>query len=728
MSEKDSDNPPQVPGRRQRLARLLRWLAVAVVFSAAVALAVFGPKLHGHFGPSGAACASCHQASTDDVHAGIHQNLPCSGCHESHFDENLRTYLSGLVSDTRVEHGRTKEDSCKTCHTSGKTENWHLARTQGHVLHVLSKQEPLACSECHDLARHGTAPKPQACVECHSDTQLFDHTEHDMPQGRPAPCLSCHEFLARTDVGGKALATDCRRCHGGEPSGAAPSRLAEVVPAPAVTPQQIHGNLRTCGLCHDPHEEDLDERRADATCTNCHAAVESEHHAQQQPGKFDCTSCHRVHGPRAGLVTSCQSCHEKQTATATAAVATVETLAQEHGACGKCHEAHEFVATQEGCKECHTEQQTALASWDAKKHADCRTCHEAHEPRAETALCVECHQKANHGHEACTTCHEPHQNAASVQSCDGCHQKQRAQLLTQSSAHHSECKSCHETHAVGKTLTACRSCHADEVRRVANAGPTEHKACGSCHQPHAFSAQTAKCNGCHELTNPNLHAGACNTCHEPHGPPLGKAKECANCHAEIPRTPGAHAACSSCHTNAHAPATAAAPSCNGCHTEQAVAVTTWRPEPHKQCSGCHAPHSSTKPAACNSCHAQQAKEVQGTGHRCSSCHDEHTPTPNPFATCASCHGSVAATSSKRGPVHSNCKSCHEPHTTNSPTCNSCHQNLPAAHALPGHERCQDCHSTHAPTTTNRTQCLQCHQRMTNHFPEASSCAGCHLFK
>jgi hypothetical protein len=638
--------------------------------------------------------------------------------------ENLKQWAFAWVSTGKVEHGSFDARACRTCHEAGTIEPWRLTRSQGHVAHVLAAEKPLECSACHELSQHRLTPKPEECARCHSEMALFDHTARQMPGGAAAPCLSCHEFLARTDVGKKSLVTDCRRCHSGN-SGARASRLASTIQGVQVAPGQIHANLTTCSTCHNPHASDPSERNLGTDCTRCHDRVAAEHHAEKLPEKFDCSTCHEVHGPRAELSGSCRSCHAQSTEPET-------TVAREHERCTQCHAAHEFVADEKVCTKCHESTVTALSEWKAEKHADCRTCHQPHDATLETARCAQCHQRGGHGHPSCTSCHEPHGNAERIAECGSCHQKEHAGVVLASASHRADgCATCHQPHAQGKELAACQSCHKREPLAVATAAIAEHQRCASCHAPHAFSSGTAVCSTCHNVPETGPHAGACKSCHEAHGAPLGRAKACANCHANITPATGAHAPCSSCHAAAHAVNAAVLPNCGGCHTDQATAVSAWPAPKHQSCSSCHSAHEATKPTACATCHEKLVEPVKAAGHRCSSCHDTHLAKTDPvlWSGCGQCHaGNAASAKTAQGPTHSACKACHEPHTAAAPTCSSCHRAPAALHGVAAHQRCASCHATHQPALVGRKPCLACHAERINHFPEANSCASCHLFK
>lgn len=666
-------------------------------------------------------CDSCHAVSVTAVQAGPHKSQRCVDCHENQFRQNAYQWALGLVSANKsTPHGKLDSRTCKTCHSSGTTEPWQIASTVGHRQHVLKAEKPVACSECHTLKNHKVDSDPDSCGRCHDDVEIYG--EHRL-EGRKEKirCLSCHNYLAHIGGGAQTPSHDCRRCHGGVGKSERSKRYAEVIEAKAIPPTRIHGNLKTCALCHKPHEKDDKKRESGEQCSRCHAKIKGEFHASKQPDKFTCDTCHEAHGPREALYGSCNRCHEQK-------AQQKNTVAAQHDRCSQCHKPHEFVATFDGCRKCHEDQTTMLASWDAKTHSECTNCHKPHSTKEEKTTCVTCHRKnAGHKHNSCTNCHDPHKQKTETKPCGECH-KPQSNLLAKAVAPHRGklCQTCHEPHNAAVTPKACGRCHGKQTQAVSSAKIERHTRCASCHQNHSFRASVAACSSCHKNPTTGAHTGECTQCHQAHGPPKGQASSCRNCHKEIPQPGGKHAQCQTCHKSAHGEVKA--PVCEGCHEPKATLVNSWKPKSHTGCKQCHQQHTPTAPKTCDQCHAKQAKDVAPTKHRCKSCHDAHKPPGKLWGTCSSCHTQQVSAVLKRGKTHSVCNSCHQPHGFKPPTCNSCHKGLPAAHKSKGHDRCLDCHDTHQKKLPKRSDCLRCHTERTNHFPEAQNCASCHLFR
>lgn len=665
-------------------------------------------------------CGSCHAGSAQAAHASEHAKLECTACHEARVSQDLKQWALGLVSSTRATpHGAVDLARCKSCHLSGASPKGGTLGSKSHVAHLTQLDPPLECSACHAAKHHENPPRAAACAECH--TQLTTYGAHAVSEHREISCLSCHNFRSEIGSGAATPTALCQRCHGGTAELEPKAHLPEIVPARAIQPSMLHGNLQTCALCHQPHEQSDDARSRGRDCSLCHAKVSQESHHEKMPDRFSCTTCHEPHSPRTALTTSCANCHEDMAAT--------NTTAAKHQRCSQCHKPHDFVAVTQGCRDCHADNVLELASWDAKTHAECENCHAPHLAAEPVARCATCHKgKGANRHPSCATCHDPHLDADHAKGCATCHEQESATLARSVPQHRARaCQTCHEPHAPAAALGACNNCHAREVKLVSTAPPPKHRECLSCHQEHTFGATPAACSSCHQNPTTGPHTGRpCTQCHEQHGPPIGQKAACKTCHADQAPT-GKHAVCATCHKEAHGPGLLAAP-CASCHAERAAGASSWKPPAHQACASCHAPHDPAHPKSCDQCHAGAAREVRGTQHQCASCHDVHRAPKDFWSTCSSCHARESGAVKGRGPTHSTCSSCHEPHAFSPPTCTSCHERLPAAHQLhQAKARCNDCHDTHARKLPTRADCLSCHKDRTRHQPNAQSCAACHLF-
>jgi len=717
LSEPTPDTP--APKKATNAPRRSLWWLVAIAVLAVTGLA--GAWKVDRVTKDPEFCDSCHAVAVTAVQGSAHKNQKCTDCHENRFQQNAKQWAFGLFSDKKTTpHGKLDKAKCKACHSSGTTESWQITATAGHRDHLLKVEKPLECSDCHTLKKHQVEPDPESCARCHDDIEIYG--AHRL-EGRKEKirCLSCHNYLAHIGGGAQTPSHDCRRCHGGVGKAERSKRFAEVIEAKAIPPTRIHGNLKTCSLCHKPHEKDDKKRESGEQCNRCHAKIKSEFHRNKEPDKFNCDTCHEAHGPREALYGSCSRCHE-------AKAKQKVTVAAQHERCSQCHKPHEFKATFDGCRKCHEKQTTQLVSWDAKTHAECTNCHKPHSEKEEKTTCVTCHRKnAGHRHKSCTNCHDPHQSKAEVKQCSECHKPQSTQLARAVAPHRAQvCQTCHAPHAMAQTSKVCSKCHGKQSQAVSTARIERHTVCANCHQGHAFRAQVTACNSCHKNPTTGAHTGECVRCHTPHGPPIGLAASCRNCHKDVKQPGGKHAQCKTCHKSAHGEVKL--PACESCHQPKAALVTAWPKSTHTGCKQCHQQHDPTHPKTCDQCHSKQSSQVKGTQHRCNSCHDAHKPPGQFWNACSKCHNQEVAAVKSRGKTHSQCQNCHKSHAFKPPTCVSCHKGLPAAHKAKGHTNCNYCHDAHKKKLPSRADCLRCHTERANHFPEAQSCASCHLFR
>ena len=231
--------------------------------------------------------------------------MACTDCHAD--------ALTSMASKDDLLPG---EDVCARCHP--------IDRAQPEK--VVSGQPPATCTACHpgwkkdapvdrisipapslvfDHAAHGTT----ACKDCHGDLAAVDLATRDqLPM--MSVCLGCHD--------GEKAAKECTTCHLADPGG----KVRTALPDGQLAPRSA-----TLGDAHDPGWVDhhaAASRKADATCTSCHAEHECTdcHAGNNKPFAFhtgdyaqshaidarrgvpDCTICHRQS-------TFCVGCHER---------------------------------------------------------------------------------------------------------------------------------------------------------------------------------------------------------------------------------------------------------------------------------------------------------------------------------------------------------------------------------------------------------------------------------
>lgn len=661
---------------------------------------------------------SCHAETSQ---AGMplpdgHTGLACDRCHELRFWSSVGQWWAGK---TFKPHAQVTGKQCNTCHASGAGSKLQVAGTVGHDAH---DKASVGCDKCHGSKTHDLSPKQESCKTCHADKKIYDAGMESLP------CLACHNFLAKGSKLAKAPSTECRACHGGQPSPQRSQRFAFIEKGRDVSTSMIHGNIFACSLCHQPHQAKLEDRRTGRDCSRCHSRAPQSAASISNPAHSVCGTCHKVHSLRSELAGACARCHALAKPEALAG-----TTAAKHPACGSCHPAHEFKASRADCVQCHRDQSPLAGNERMKAHTECGNCHAPHQPAVEKNACLNCHaDKRAHGHPSCVTCHDPHKDKSSTKQCSSCHGAQSATLASGKGGHGGGCQTCHTPHAAGGAGLRCGGCHKDEGAKAASAGIPQHENCASCHKPHEFSTATAAgaCVGCHKINTSGAHKGPCRQCHQPHGSPRIGADACIKCHSGIPRvSSGKHSECRSCH-QPHQPASGGALQCSNCHSGQLAASRSWPAPQHQACPGCHQQHNPAQKTPCAQCHAKEAASMGSGKHQCSSCHHPHQSPGNWWGKCSTCHAGQVAAVKGRGPTHSSCESCHKPHKFSKPACTACHNAMGrlGAHGKAGHANCTACHDSHGKTSPSRATCLACHKDKTDHNPSAKSCTTCHLFR
>lgn len=695
---------------RKRLTRV--GLLVAALL---IVVGVAGYRVEHYVSREPAYCVSCHSVAAESARQHAHKSLACQDCHSASLAKGMQLLARrqlGLAATPA--HGKPNQASCRACHTGAATAR-SIARTSGHVVHVLGKsaKAQLTCDKCHQLKGHQTKANQTACAQCHSELVM-----HESGMVR-VTCLDCHDYKAAPTSKGSIPAIGCPKCHDGRALGPDDPKRAlqsKYVVAPDVT----HGNINACRLCHDPHRLDQDRRRRGTDCQACHKNTVTQMRASGAKGHTNCATCHQTHGPRPQVPTLCAGCHENMLATAAPAA-----LSSRHHDCSTCHKPHTFKIAATDCSRCHAAQATQIAAWTQSRHSDCLTCHQGHSPSKAASSCNGCHQQMRqHGHAECVTCHEPHQSKSATKACVSCHGGQSQALAAQKVTAHANCLACHDQHNAGRATERCSRCHAVQTAAALRSEIDTHKRCASCHRPHQFTPSTTVCLNCHAAAKLGAHDGACTKCHQQHGPPASAALVCRNCHQNVPEVSGKHADCRSCH--APHQSTKGGPTCSACHAGQWSGTSQWQPAPHRDCQSCHQRHAPVPVKKCAECHAPMTALKLSKGHSCQGCHSPHQK-PLGFGTCERCHAAEATAVRTQHGTHGACKSCHEPHGDRVPTCQSCHTTRPGSHATPGHEKCRSCHESHAAKAPIRARCLTCHTDKKNHYPAVAQCATCHLF-
>lgn len=543
---------------------------------------------------------------------------------------------------------------------------------------------PLSWSEARTIAGHDVhvGQKQVACGDCHAIG------ESEMGAVSPLRCAGCHEKEATiTHAAAEAstrlkasLKSDCTLCH----------RFSDNAQVQHLEQLADHQQLHA----HQPGD-----------CLHCHSARQALTPAVQIHDTGKCLDCHRPHEDATPQSGPCQNCHQDVTPT--------------HAVAGK--------TPNQVCTTCHQKQHAA----GAEALTTCVPCHQKTEPVVPATALFE------GGHVACVGCHQPHQFAKEkTVACRTCHED-LAVLGAGQAAGHRDCTSCHSAHDVQNSPDqACARCHGDKHPDHPKKGKVG--ACVGCHDPHPAGAQARTrvrdCSSCHQNAagDQQFHAGIqCKSCHAPHDfvREASDRRACTACHAaELTRVQAlsGHRACEGCHTGLpHRPQQGVA-GCDSCHSSQSSQAN----KGHTPCTSCHEPHGGSLTKACASCHQPEQRSAAPGHQDCRSCHEPHSgSTAKP---CSSCHAQQAST--PHGGISTACADCHRPHgpgrVAAPPDCKTCHKptQLAGLHQVTQHATCNRCHTGHGePPGARKEGCLGCHTDRKQHFPEAPSCASCHLF-
>jgi hypothetical protein len=440
------------------------------------------------------------------------------------------------------------------------------------------------------------------------------------------------------------------------------------------------------------------------------------------------------------------------------------------------HGAHSRALEQEGCKACHTLDDTgltpALASTlnidDREKLIDVfhETCMGCHEQRAAVGLkggpvtCGECHERREPGvskRVAMAFDYSLHARHALVypEKCDTCHHvyDEAEKKLRYEKGKEEACRACHGSVDVEKNPSLanashrrCIACHLDRAQRQLDGGPVE---CVGCHDatkvgeirqlediprlvrgqpdslwvkaPGSTSAMVAFNHSSHEP-----HQGFCTTCHHT------RLRSCSECHGPTSTEHGGGVTLERAHhmeTSGY--------SCVGCHRR----VTN-----NRDCAGCHeGANLTTGQGACRVCHSgsRRLTEEPPTLHAGSPQVTVLSALPAPsdefpervkidlladtYEVSEMPHLKIVSRLDM--PIRSSTLA-RQFHGTVDTMCAGCHHHSPVGERPP---RCSACHGRAAATTLDKPglkvayhrQCVGCHIAMNI---EKQGCTDCHASK
>ena len=382
-----------------------------------------------HEKPMGAACASCHTATTWKTSkvdhsrttfplVGKHVQVECVKCHaQPPLDVRVR---ADTCAACHVDpHKGTFKQDCAACHTQTSFQKGTFDHSATRFP-LADKHDGLACAACHKTT---TAP----------GVQDF--------RGLGTTCASCHADVHRGELG-----VTCEQCHN--------ARTFEVKSYTHAKPRPFFAGEHAALACEKCHTAPLVPLRATTgerptrvgfattatACVSCHRDV----HLGQVGDR--CESCHAIDGARFALVgfshdktvfpltgkhapLMCEACHKADTRDFPAGHGTATRLTGVGTECVACHTDPHAAQLGVTCQSCHTVQtfevprythrnQQALRTFFGGKHAPlaCSACHKAATFNGSrtpvtsyqtSTTCVTCHNDVHRGALGpnCATCH-----------------------------------------------------------------------------------------------------------------------------------------------------------------------------------------------------------------------------------------------------------------------------------------------------------------------------------
>jgi hypothetical protein len=522
--------------RRERLKAWFRprwerrkWKLAFIVVTAAVVMGMgaFSMAAMNYTEHANEFCVSCHVMTPafTKFQDSEHSKLGCHDCHRQSIFASLRQlYLWFADRPEEIPpHAGVPTAICAECHvTSDPERNWQrIVATAGHRVHLHSDslRGRIECITCHGAQVHKFVPIDQTCAQsgCHEGL--------DMKMGKMSRvsvhCAGCHEFTAPVaenisiDSASKFLvpaSNQCMACH-------------EMRRQMGDFEAERDPHKGTCGMCHDPHTQDL-PRDAFNTCATagCHAQADTTpmHRGISRAAFEDCAQCHKAHVWELEDA-SCVSCH-RATVTAPRRVTTAAFTAT------FAHRDHQRV----DCKACHSGRE-GHGALNIRSANDCQSCHHGTATTQAAASCTACHQPASiaRTYQVRTQGRTTVRSAAQTRalpfrhpehrgiSCESCHAAPVTRAVTR------DCASCHAEHH--QPERDCRSCHTLDVMRTTEHQRTAHLGCAGagCH-----TSQTAVqlrptrnvCLSCHQTLENHRPGQECAQCHQVNWNPAARGR------------------------------------------------------------------------------------------------------------------------------------------------------------------------------------------------------------
>lgn len=556
-----------------------------------------------------------------------------------------------------------ENSDCFTCH-----QDKSLTTTRGQKTVSLFVDEKKFATSVHASI---------TCVTCHADLAGIE-LPHEAPLQK-VQCGTCHDAeqqLHAESLHGKAvtrndpLAPNCQSCHGNHEirsvrdaaSAVAPMKVPFVcgrchqegtrvqrerdIPESRILEnysESIHGEgllkkglivAPTCASCHTPHRilphtdsrSSIARKNIAATCTKCHAQIESVHLKVIRGELWEkesnvlpsCVDCHQPHKIRKVFYT--QGMADKD--------------------CLRCHERRDIVSSKDG----HS------VSVDASELAYSR--------HSKTS-CSQCHSGVN------VSRRRPCETLVQKVDCSACHaeigqqyqKSMHGQLVFNNDPNGPTCKECHGTHAVkGKKDPSsftfatnipdlCARCHREGQKAAVRYAGTEHKIIEryteSIHGKGLLKSGltvTATCTDCHTAHGELPHSNPASSVH-----PKNLPATCGECHHGIQEQ-----FVQSIHATLVGKTDKELPVCNDCHTAHTIRradMEGFKLEIMTKCGRCHKKIAETY---FETYHGKVSQLGYTKTAKCYDCHGAHDILPvsdarshlsheNVVGTCQKCH-------------------------------------------------------------------------------------------
>jgi hypothetical protein len=534
-------------------------------------------------------CKQCHVKFDRKAQDGL-----CMDCHKP------------VGADVRARdgfHGKSKPQTCRTCHTEHKGRDAKIAsfdpKQFDHKLtrfELRGKHEKTDCVKCH-VAGKKFREAAQDCNSCHKKDDV-----HKGVLG--VKCASCHTELnwkeakfdhdtARFPLTGKHIDVKCKECHKNT---------------------NYRETPRTCIGCHQKADEQKGHKgQFGEKCETCHGTklwktTTFNHDTDTKyalRGKHSATKCTACHTGKLYVVPKisqeCYSCHKKDDKHK-------ESLGKD---CAKCHTEKNW---KESPKFDHDKSDFPLFG----KHIKvlCKECHKTTMFKEAPKDCFSCHKKddkhkANLG-EKCGECHG--ENDWKDTKGRFKHELTKFVLRNAHAKPTVKCEACHkDLTSFRKTPLDCLSCHKKDDKHEGQEGPK----CEKCHDDKSWKVPQFE----HGFTR---------------FPLLGKHAPlaCAKCHTTGAKFKDAKIACVSCHLKDDKHKKTLGPECGQCHNARTWKDWTFDHDTRtkfpldgkhkgKACILCHFNPIENRyvlSSSCFSCHVKDDIHESGFGRQCQECH------------------------------------------------------------------------------------------------------------